>query len=176
MISMEKRIRNLGIIALICIIVPEFISSTILNVVLGAVGTVLGCYLFYALGREYGEEGLFKINILQNVIALPAVAILGYIASNKDALANNVVLYSMYGLMILLLLFLAFTNYKLAKYLTSLSKKTANQYFRFSGLLLVISAYTTPIIIGILFFAVAFVLFLLGCVMFKTPQQNLSEV
>lgn len=112
MISMEKRIRNLGIIALICIIVPEFISSTILNVVLGAVGTVLGCYLFYALGREYGEEGLFKINILQNVIALPAVAILGYIASNKDALANNVVLYSMYGLMILLLLFLAFTNYK----------------------------------------------------------------
>lgn len=176
MTGMEKRIRNLGIISLACIIIPEFISSTVLNVLLGTIGTILGCYLFYTLGREYGEEGLFKINILQNIIALPAVGILSYIATNKDALASSAVLYGVYALIILLLLFLAFTNYKLAKHLTSLSKKTSNQYFRFSGLLLFISAYTTPIIIGILFFAVAFVLFLLGCVMFKVPQANSSEV
>ena len=175
---MERNIRILGIIGLVSVISPEFINlGAMFNIVLGLVSTVVGCYLFYVLGKAHGEMTLFKTNLVQTLVLSPVVLLLSFIAASKEALANNFVLYSVLGITIILLLFLAFTNYKLAKHLSALSKKVDNLYFKYSSILLLISAYTMPVLIGFLFFAIAFVLFLLGCVMYKSPATNeLSRV
>lgn len=176
--KMEKTIRILGIIGLVSVISPEFINfGAIANIVLGVVGTVVGCYLFYLLGKAHGDMVLFKTNLVQTLVLSPVVLLLSLVAASKNSLTNNFVLYSVLGATIILLLFLAFTNYKLAKHLGVLSKKVDSLYFKYSSILLFVSAYTMPVLIGFLFFAIAFVLFLLGCIMYKSPAPSeLSRV
>jgi hypothetical protein len=76
----------------------------------------------------------------------------------------------------LFLLFLGFSNYFIAKSLLIISKKTGNIWFKISGILTKIGAFTMPVAVGMLPLALAQPFFLIGCIVYKPAEQDHVKV
>ncbi len=140
--------------------------------------SMLATYLaLYLLDQRYEQLKLFKVSVYQLLIFLPLAGVSLFAPNNSNSSSQMDTLYIIFAVMMLLLFFLAYTNYKMAKKLGQVAKLSNNMLFKYSSVVLLISAYTMPFIIGLIFFAVALVLFLIGCVAYKdVVAQSESQV
>lgn len=166
---MEKKIRLWGVIGLIASFGTEpSLFGVIGSGVMTVISVVVVTYLLYLLSKIHDELTLFKMSITQTVVYSPVVIFLGYVATKQAELSSNsVLLYGVFAVLILTLLFLAVTNFMIGKRMRVLADKVDNAYFKISGILLQVSAYTMPILIGLFIFIVALVFFLIGCILYK---------
>lgn len=170
----QNKIRAFGAIGLISAVLSEpglvgigmAASMNILNL-------VVTYALLYMLGREHGEIKLFKSSLIQFVLFTLFIVFAGIIYNYKQSIGTDSgVFYMLLGMLFLVLLVLAYSSYRVAKYLRALGAKIHSTLFRYSGTMLMIAAFTMPIFIGLLFFVVAFILFLVGCVLYKSPVEE----
>lgn len=129
--------------------------------------------LLYMLGKEHGEIKLFKSSLIQFVLFTLFIVFAGILYNYKQNIsADTSMFYVLLGILFLVLLVLAYSSYNVAKYLRALGTKINSTLFKYSGTMLMIAAFTMPIFIGLLFFVVAFILFLVGCVLYKSPAEE----
>lgn len=177
LLDITKKMRWLGIVGLFSMIasqpdilglVPAFVASLI---------SVIATYwALYLLDKRYGGLNLFKISVYQLLIFVSlALVVLITIPRVVGGTSMNY-FYILLGIMMLLLFFIAYSNYKMSKKLTEIAELSGNNFFRYSAILLLISAYTMPIIIGLVIFAVAIVLFLVGCMLYKENNPTSQPV
>ena len=178
LLDITKKMRWLGIVGLFSMIasqpdilglVPAFVASLI---------SVIATYwALYLLDKRYGGLNLFKISVYQLLIYVPLMFVVLLVPSDSQSLSSSTsLMYELLGLMILLLCIVSYTNYKMSKKLTEIAELSGNNFFRYSAILLLISAYTMPIIIGLVIFAVAIVLFLVGCMLYKENNPTSQPV
>ncbi|MDD3265847.1 MAG: hypothetical protein PHC75_01535 [Burkholderiales bacterium] len=170
----QNKIRVFGVIGLVSAILSEpglvglgmAASMNILNL-------IVTYALLYMLGREHGEIKLFKSSLVQLVLFTLFIIFAGIIYNYKQNIgADTGMFYLLLGILFLVLLILAYSSYMVAKYLRALGAKIHSTLFRYSGTMLMVAAFTMPIFIGLLFFVVSFILFLVGCVLYKSPVEE----
>lgn len=174
MTNIQTKVRMLGGFGLVSMFLaePSFIG-VLFATTISMLGFVAICYVLYLLGERYNEKAVFNITITQSIIFLPFMALAAYIGLHQDSLNDSqMVTYLLIGALIFLLIFLAYTNYVLSKRIKELSIKADNVWFRYSAILLMVSAYTTPILIGLFVFGLALIVFLLGCVLYRDNLLN----
>ncbi len=173
-VNEQKTIKTLGIIGLVSVIAsqPE-ILGIVIAFAASLISVVATYWALYLLDKRFGGLNLFKVSIYQLVIYVPLMIVMLLFPNNPDAVNSQMhMVYILFGLMMALLLLIAFTNYKMAKKLATIAKLANNAFFKYAAWLLLISAYTMPFIIGLIFFALAIILFLIGCIVYKEPTTT----
>jgi uncharacterized membrane protein len=165
---MQKTINLLGIIALGSFVAGMFPAVGIYFSILGFILTTVLYAKVDKLG--YGTN-LLNFTLYQWVVILVPTGILTYLGVERFSQGSNGVTYLIIMLVVALLLFLAFTNYFIAKSLLSLGEQTDSLWFKISGTLTKVGAFTMPILLGMLFVMLAQPFFLLGCILYKPTGE-----
>lgn len=162
---MSKQINLLGGMALILFAAGAFPKLEWLALP----GLILLMYLYLQIDKLGFGSKLFRISLIQLIPLLPAMGFLAYINLDQAALANNLMLnYLSIALIVGLLLFLTYTTYLVATNLLLLGKNANNLWFKISGVLTKVAAFTMPLMgLGLLFLVLAQPIFLLGCIIYK---------
>lgn len=167
---MSKQINLLGGIAL-----ALFAAGVVPSLEwLALPGLILLMYLYLQIDKLGFGSKLFRISLFQLVLMLPAMGFLAYINLNKSALDNSTtMIYSSVAVVVALLVFLTYTNYLVAVNLSHLGKSSDNLFFKISGVLTKVAAFTMPLMgLGLLFLVLAQPIFLLGCIVYKPSNLN----
>lgn len=175
---MQGRIRLFGVIGLASGILSEpGLFGLSFAAAMNIVNLIVTYSLLYMLGKEHGEVKLFKSSLIQLVIFTLFIALAGGVYNYKQNIGSESGMFYLLIIALFVLLFmLAYSSYKVAKYLRELGAKINNILFKFSGVMLMIAAFTMPIFLGLLFFIVAFILFLVGCILYKSPPEEIVVV
>lgn len=132
-------------------------------------GLIVLMYLYLAIDKLGFGSKLFKISLVQLIFALPAMGFVAYVNLDHNLVANNQSLYYVsLAIVVGCLLFLAYTSYLVALNLLLLGKNSNNMWFKISGVLTKVGAFTMPVLgLGFLFLVLAQPIFLLGCITYK---------
>ena len=165
---MQKTINLLGVIAL-----GSFVAGMFPDI--GFVFSILGMVLITVLYAKVDKLG-YGTNLLNFTLYLWALilvptGILVYLGIDSFSKSSNGIMYLIIVLTVALLLFLAFTNYFIAKNLLSLGEQTDSLWFKISGTLTKVGAFTMPVLLGMLFVMLAQPFFLLGCILYKPTGE-----
>jgi uncharacterized membrane protein len=167
---MTKTLNVLGILALAAFILGMIPS---IGGLFSIVGLILTTVLYAKIDKLGYDTHLLKFTLYQWLVALiplSVVLVLGWkFAESKD---NSSLTYIMMALCEGLLLFLAVINYFVAKSLLLIGDEANNQWFKISGILTKVGAYTMPISLGLLFVMLAQPFFLLGCIVYKPNSST----
>ena len=165
---MNKQINLLGGLALIL-----FAAGAVPKLEwLALPGLILLMYLYLQIDKLGFGSKLFRISMIQLIPLLPAMGFLAYINLDQGAVTNNSMLsYFSIALIVGLLLFLTYTTYLVATNLLLLGKNANNLWFKISGALTKVAAFTMPLMgLGLLFLVLAQPIFLLGCITYKEVE------
>ncbi len=132
-------------------------------------GLVILMYLYLLIDKLGFGSKLFKISVIQLIFAIPAMAFVAFVNLDHKLVANSNMLYYVSLLVVIAcLLFLSYTSYLIALNLLLLGKNSNNMWFKISGVLTKVAAFTMPILgLGFLFLVLAQPIFLLGCITYK---------
>ena len=138
---MNKQINLIGGIALILFAAGAFPKLE----GLALPGLILLMYLYLQIDKLGFGSKLFRISLIQLIPLLPAMGFLAYINLDQAAVTNNSMLsYLSIALIVGLLLFLTYTTYLVATNLLLLGKNANNLWFKISGVLTKVAAFTMP--------------------------------
>lgn len=167
---MNKQINLIGGIALILFAAGAFPKLEWLALP----GLILLMYLYLQIDKLGFGSKLFRISLIQLIPLLPAMGFLAYINLDQAAVTNNSMLnYLSIALIVGLLLFLTYTTYLVATNLLLLGKNANNLWFKISGALTKVAAFTMPLMgLGLLFLVLAQPIFLLGCIIYKPSNLH----
>lgn len=161
---MQKTINLLGIVALGSLVAGMF---PVIGVYFSVLGLVLTTVLYAKVDKLGYGTTLLNFTIYQWVVMLVPTGILTYLGVERFSQGSNGLTYLIIMLVVALLLFLAFINYFIAKSLLVLGEKTDSLWFKVSGTLTKVGAFTMPVLLGFVFIVLAQPFFLLGCILFK---------
>ena len=132
-------------------------------------GLVILMYLYLLIDKLGFGSKLFKISLIQLVFAIPAMGFVALVNLDHNlVVSNNLLYYVSLIVVIACLLFLAYTSYLVALNLLLLGKNSNNMWFKISGTLTKVAAFTMPVLgLGFLFLVLAQPIFLLGCITYK---------
>ena len=167
---MNKQINLIGGIALILFAAGAFPKLEWLALP----GLILLMYLYLQIDKLGFGSKLFRISLIQLIPLLLAMGFLAYINLDQAAVTNNSMLnYLSIALIVGLLLFLTYTTYLVATNLLLLGKNANNLWFKISGVLTKVAAFTMPLMgLGLLFLVLAQPIFLLGCIIYKPSNSH----
>ena len=171
---MTRQINILGIIAL-----GSFILGMIPDVGMwfSIVGMILTMILYNQVDKLGYGTNLFKINLYQLLAVIAPVLVLSLLGIKfADSGNDRGIALVLVGLCLVLLLFLAWVNYLVAKNLSVIGQKSANFWFKLSGSLTKAGAYTMPVLVGLLLVMLAQPIFLLGCIVYKPLDVSNNSV
>lgn len=155
---MRRKLNYLGMLGLATTILSIIPSLSWLNVV----SLVILLYLYNKLDQLSLGLKLMKFTVWSTALAIPLGLVLFYcLQQSKDILIVGLVI------VFLLVLFLAYINYRVAEMLFTVAQKTNNKHFQTSAKLTKMGAYTLPCLVGFIFIVIAQIFFFLGCITYK---------
>lgn len=168
-------INALGWVALITMIIGGMTSGIGVGIFFSVLGFILTTILYYKIDKLGYGTTLFNFTIYQYLIALVPTGLLVYLGVNNYSDKSHGVLFLVCVLVFALLLFLAILNYFIAKSLNAIGAATHNTWFKISGVLTKIGAYTLPVLVGFFFVILAQPFFLLGCATYNPIARVNNE-
>lgn len=121
-----------------------------------------------ALGLIKGAWKLFTTITLLSLVAV-ALATLGYIYQDRVVLAITVS-----GVAYVIGLIIAWVTYRLSQQLELTAGQTQSKSFKVTAIILKISAFTMPVLVGFLIQGLAQLVFLIAAIIYK-PNQVIKD-
>jgi len=165
-------INRLGWMALITLILGSLTSSFGIGIIISIISLIITTILYKHIDQLGYGTTLFNFSIYQYLVAGIPTGLMVYFGVSEYSNKSHGVLFMVALVILALLLFVATLNYFIAKSLLIVAEKNDNAWFKISGVLTKMGAYTVPVLIGFMLLILAQPFFLIGCIVYKDGKNT----